>query len=712
MDRLWKLDRMCRTCLVEGSDFTDLYQKDSQLDCKISSMVSACSSMKIHENDGLPGKICQSCIEMVRNAFQFRTQCEVATRSLKSLADVHNIKFLESSISGESQGTQTEQSTTGVPCDRCHTTKRTSPRKKVDNSLVSSTKSWKMLKEERIDPEPVSFVEVEYLRDSDSDGDISKLDIALEPPLCKVEVFENVEFLADTSSSTSKKVKNEPIEENDSYRENSPGPMADDFHDNDDDEDDDDDDDDDFTLKEIKDRLKPTKTEQPTIDDKESETGEENKCNYCDKVFKRATHLKRHILTHTGEKNFKCDACDKAFSRRDHLVKHEASFHSTERPYPCQMCEKTFKRAEHLRTHMDSRHSENRVEKQRVYCEICNKGFVSPKTLETHIKAHSEEKVFKCEHCEEEFTDRTRYRNHIKKNHSQGSAFLCSECGMSFLRNDYLQVHMRRHMGIKPFKCKFCPKGFPRATDLRVHEKYHTNEKPHLCNICGKGFHRAYNLVVHSRTHNGVKPYQCPHCPKSFAQGNDLKAHVRRHTGERYRCDICSEGFIQAYQLTNHKRSVHNIESDSITRRVRKFLTPVAQEQQVRLQKHHQQLEQLLAQQKELEQKQQQEWNVESNDSELQKKILETKERIQDVERELEDINNRLQEELDRQQAEQPHSNETQEDLHEALVSNQAAITEPVAAQNYRPVNLVYGHQFLNDPSAPPRGLVKMEHFQ
>lgn len=61
----------------------------------------------------------------------------------------------------------------------------------------------------------------------------------------------------------------------------------------------------------------------------------------------------------------------------------------------------------------------------------------------------------------------------------------------------------------------------------------------------------------------------------TFLIGNDLKAHVRRHTGERYKCDICNAGFIQGYHLTQHKRNVHGIDSESHIRRVVK-VNPVS----------------------------------------------------------------------------------------------------------------------------------------
>lgn len=35
------------------------------------------------------------------------------------------------------------------------------------------------------------------------------------------------------------------------------------------------------------------------------------KCHLCNAAFTKPVHVKRHMLTHTGEKKFKCDICTK-----------------------------------------------------------------------------------------------------------------------------------------------------------------------------------------------------------------------------------------------------------------------------------------------------------------------------------------------------------------------------------------------------------------
>lgn len=43
----------------------------------------------------------------------------------------------------------------------------------------------------------------------------------------------------------------------------------------------------------------------------------------CEKIFKEARDLLRHILTHTKEKPYACRICDCKFSRKDRLRAHE-----------------------------------------------------------------------------------------------------------------------------------------------------------------------------------------------------------------------------------------------------------------------------------------------------------------------------------------------------------------------------------------------------
>ncbi|PSN57273.1 hypothetical protein C0J52_02555 [Blattella germanica] len=51
-------------------------------------------------------------------------------------------------------------------------------------------------------------------------------------------------------------------------------------------------------------------------------------CHLCTRAFGWSTDLKRHILTHTGERPFRCNACDATFTRNFLLQKHQSKIHS------------------------------------------------------------------------------------------------------------------------------------------------------------------------------------------------------------------------------------------------------------------------------------------------------------------------------------------------------------------------------------------------
>lgn len=225
-------------------------------------------------------------------------------------------------------------------------------------------------------------------------------------------------------------------------------------------------------------------------------------CEHCGKAFSRLFRLKRHLLIHTGERNFECDICGKKFQRRDYLIVHMAA-HAKAKRLPCDFCAKTFARLQYLRQHIQARHVDA-IETVAPTCAECDQTFASDKGLRKHVKLHAKQ-PFDCAYCDKTFSRSVNLAKHCRTAHTNEKPYLCSECGVRFVRKDYLIIHMRRHRGDKPFKCQYCGKGFPRSTDLTVHERYHTNERSHVCAVCNKGFQRGYNLAVHMRVHTGAE---------------------------------------------------------------------------------------------------------------------------------------------------------------------------------------------------------------
>ncbi|KAJ8958805.1 hypothetical protein NQ318_019563 [Aromia moschata] len=106
------LSRICRTCKSKSSQMQSLFDEYevSNESLHIDSMLMACSSIQVllcpHEeyyqmgahvslsqvtrDDGLPSQICQVCVDQLKNAFAFKSQCERVDVSLREY--VKNVK--------------------------------------------------------------------------------------------------------------------------------------------------------------------------------------------------------------------------------------------------------------------------------------------------------------------------------------------------------------------------------------------------------------------------------------------------------------------------------------------------------------------------------------------------------------------------------------------------------------------------------------------
>jgi len=81
-------------------------------------------------------------------------------------------------------------------------------------------------------------------------------------------------------------------------------------------------------------------------------------CSECGMTLASMSKLKRHLVSHTGEKPFSCDVCGSRFARKDKLDNHKNAKHNENYvKHGCFICNKAYGSKWHLSRHMERAHS-------------------------------------------------------------------------------------------------------------------------------------------------------------------------------------------------------------------------------------------------------------------------------------------------------------------------------------------------------------------
>jgi len=82
-------------------------------------------------------------------------------------------------------------------------------------------------------------------------------------------------------------------------------------------------------------------------------------CCVCEMSFSMAAKLRRHLVTHSGERPYHCRHCEQTFARSDKLRAHLSTIHF-EHACSCLFCEETFETKAELRCHT-LKHAEHKL---------------------------------------------------------------------------------------------------------------------------------------------------------------------------------------------------------------------------------------------------------------------------------------------------------------------------------------------------------------
>ena len=103
---------------------------------------------------------------------------------------------------------------------------------------------------------------------------------------------------------------------------------------------------------------------------------------------------------------YKCDSCGNTLVDLDVLKRHTIFVHEKQKDHKCNYCQKSFSKADHLKNHIEAIHNDNRTKDYN--CKSCSKSFYSSANLKQHNKeVHEDNKIHKCHICEKKFSRAT-----------------------------------------------------------------------------------------------------------------------------------------------------------------------------------------------------------------------------------------------------------------------------------------------------------------
>ena len=299
-------------------------------------------------------------------------------------------------------------------------------------------------------------------------------------------------------------------------------------------------------------------------------------CGYCDKSFATPSKVKRHILTHTGEKPFVCQFCQRGFSQKVHMMEHISKHHADESLKAQQEAAAAAAAAAAV--------AQAAAPAPLIKTLPSNKTLYATQTISTSpLMSSSSQSTLRLQSSQQTLTtaqvvaDTTAVQIPIP-----GNSYIVAEFSLQHdsdcmspdddevdttdSHDEITAIPMSQHN--LEFGSLSKEDGSPfLATSYQTVSQ--SNERPFVCPHCSADFIRQSNLSVHMMKVHGetveVRTHQCAYCDKKFKYPNKKRLHEMTHTGEKPNvCQFCTMGFFKKSRLRAHLTKVHGIPEEDV----------------------------------------------------------------------------------------------------------------------------------------------------
>ncbi|XP_076092623.1 uncharacterized protein LOC143064014 [Mytilus galloprovincialis] len=292
-----------------------------------------------------------------------------------------------------------------------------------------------------------------------------------------------------------------------------------------------------------------------------SEDGNNRTCQVCGKTCSKPSDLKRHMMSHTGERPFRCNICGKAFRAKNSMFYHQKSSHGLNIELSPGLQERFMKLKK-----------QNRLNTLMSQPNGCSISYTNEEPKDIHIHNDPQmasslllQKLGQKVRCA---NNQVLYSYDINT-HEEGEVELDENTGLFKQSGSIFNKPLVSAGHIKPEPLKLTNS----MVGMQIVQESH-KVKRHIC-VKNETVLVTRLDGVDVLTAKDVSLYKCYLCGKLFDDLLKIQCHLSMHFQRDltlYRCQLCDDTFWFKYRVINHIRKNHPKESNLALKKAEKDL--------------------------------------------------------------------------------------------------------------------------------------------